>query len=45
VVRSWVRDGRYSKSHSGTHRVGPEAAAELGAHMEAKFHMHCFYFT
>jgi hypothetical protein len=30
-----------SESHGGAHRVAPEAAAELKAHPESKFHMYC----
>jgi hypothetical protein len=30
------------ESHGGAHRVAPEAASELKAQAEAKFHMYCF---
>jgi hypothetical protein len=34
--------GHDSESCGGTHRVAPEAAAELKAQVEAKFHMYYF---
>jgi hypothetical protein len=32
----------YDRQHGGTHRVAPEAVAELQDQMEAKFHMYYF---
>jgi hypothetical protein len=44
VVRPWGTSlhERDSTSHGGVHHVGLEAAFELKAHVEAKFHIYYF---
>jgi hypothetical protein len=45
VVRPWGQSlhGHDLESHSGSHHVAPEAAVELKAQTEAKFHMYYFF--
>jgi hypothetical protein len=42
---SWCKGlhGHDSESRGGTHRVAPEAAAELKRQAEDKFHMYCWF--
>jgi hypothetical protein len=44
VVRPWGKSLHScdSESNGGTHRVAPEAVAELKAQVETMFHMYCF---
>jgi hypothetical protein len=41
----WNLHGCDSESRGGTHHVAPEAASELKAQAEAKFHIYYFCFN